>query len=220
MPADPSITIHPASMVVAEESAALLSVTASGTTPFSYQWQLDGEDIPDANDSTYLIESVTTSNSYRVLVSGPNGAELSRAATDPRWFWHRRWRRGSCVLRHHRRDGCRHSEPIGLGRLYSTTSPSTGTSACGRCFRRTASSFRTVRTSSRPRRPATSSGSSTGSTSDRRSRATQSTSTTTSRPDVVRFVHGPASIDGHNSARHHDRPQRGARILRVHRRHG
>lgn len=81
MPADPSITIHPASMVVAEESAALLSVTASGTTPFSYQWQVDGVDIPDANDSTYLIESVTTSNSYRVLVVGPNGAELSRAAT-------------------------------------------------------------------------------------------------------------------------------------------
>jgi hypothetical protein len=81
MPADPAITIHPASMVVAEESAALLSVTASGTTPFTYQWQLDGEDIVDANDSTYLIESVTTSGSYRVLVTGPNGAELSRAAT-------------------------------------------------------------------------------------------------------------------------------------------
>lgn len=80
MPADPSITIHPASMVVAEESAALLSVTASGTTPFTYQWQVDGVDIPDANDSTYLIESVTTSNYYRVLVTGPEGAELSRAA--------------------------------------------------------------------------------------------------------------------------------------------
>ena len=80
MPADPSITVHPATLVVAEGGAALLSVTVSGTTPFTYQWQKDGVDIVDANDPTLLLENVTESASYRVLVAGPEGAELSRAA--------------------------------------------------------------------------------------------------------------------------------------------
>lgn len=80
MPADPAITVHPASMVVAEGGAALLSVTASGTEPFTYQWQLDGVDIVDANDPTLLLTNVTTSGGYRVLVTNSEGAELSRQA--------------------------------------------------------------------------------------------------------------------------------------------
>ena len=80
MPSDPSITSHPASMVVAEGSSALLSVAATGTEPFTYQWQKDGVDIPDSNDPTYLAEDVTESSYYRVLVEGPEGAQLSKPA--------------------------------------------------------------------------------------------------------------------------------------------
>lgn len=77
---DPLITVHPSSQVVPEGGNVTLSVTVTGTGPFSYQWQKDGVDITDENDPTLALTGVTESAEYRVLVIGSVGAALSNAA--------------------------------------------------------------------------------------------------------------------------------------------
>ena len=42
----PTITIEPTNQTVVVGSAAMFSVTASGTGPLTYQWQLDGTNLP------------------------------------------------------------------------------------------------------------------------------------------------------------------------------
>jgi hypothetical protein len=78
----PAVTTHPASQTITAGQSVTFTVGASGTTPFSYQWQIDGEDIAGANGSSYQIATVTAAHagSYRVNVSNSVGSALSNPA--------------------------------------------------------------------------------------------------------------------------------------------
>jgi len=80
----PSITTQPASQTITSGQTATFSVAASGTAPFSYQWQLNGSAINGATSSTYTTPAETTSNSgakFSVVVSNSAGSATSGNAT-------------------------------------------------------------------------------------------------------------------------------------------
>ena len=79
----PSITTQPKSQTVNEGSSVTFSVTASGTTPLSYQWYKGSSKISGATSASYKISSVKTSDegSYKVTVSNSAGSVTSSAAT-------------------------------------------------------------------------------------------------------------------------------------------
>ena len=64
-------------------SPFVLSVSAAGTAPYTYQWKLNNTAISGATDSVYFIPSATTANagSYTVTVTGPGGNVTSVPAT-------------------------------------------------------------------------------------------------------------------------------------------
>jgi Immunoglobulin I-set domain len=69
---EPSIIRPPQNRAVSAGSTATFSVTASGATPLSYQWQRNGVEIPGAMSSSYTTPPVTSFNDgdqYRVRVS-------------------------------------------------------------------------------------------------------------------------------------------------------
>jgi hypothetical protein len=78
-----AITGQPASATVAVGSVLTLSVTASGTEPFSYQWQILAGPIPDATNASYVLNPVLTeqADSYSVVVANPYCAVTSTVAT-------------------------------------------------------------------------------------------------------------------------------------------
>jgi hypothetical protein len=83
-PVTPSITTQPASQTVAAGQTASFSVTATGTTPLSYQWQKNSVAISGATSSSYTTPATTTSDSgaqFTVLVSNSAGNVTSNAAT-------------------------------------------------------------------------------------------------------------------------------------------
>lgn len=59
-----------------------LSVRAGGTTPISYQWRLNGVDIPGATDSTYLVDGAGFADAglYEVTITNAEGTITSQAA--------------------------------------------------------------------------------------------------------------------------------------------
>ncbi|MGB0579372.1 MAG: beta strand repeat-containing protein [Limisphaerales bacterium] len=75
----PTIVTPPASQVVKEGSNVVLSVVANGTAPLSYQWQINGADIPNATSSTFVLNPVVAANAgnYTVRVSNPLGTITS-----------------------------------------------------------------------------------------------------------------------------------------------
>jgi hypothetical protein len=79
----PSITSQPVSQVVCAGNAALLSVSASGTAPLSYQWYKGGSQISGATNSSYQISSAASSDAstYYVVVSNSCGSANSSNAT-------------------------------------------------------------------------------------------------------------------------------------------
>ncbi len=82
-PAGPTITAQPQSQSVAQSSTATLSVTASGTTPLSYQWRFNNVTIGGATGSSYTIASVQPANagSYSVVASNAINTVTSSTAT-------------------------------------------------------------------------------------------------------------------------------------------
>ena len=62
-------------------SSGSLSISATGTTPLSYQWYFNGKAIIGATSSSYNITSATNVNvgSYQVVVSNPAGSIISQA---------------------------------------------------------------------------------------------------------------------------------------------
>ncbi len=72
-PSAPMIEVStaPLSATVKPGEAAVLSVTAGGTAPFTYQWLKDGSAIPGATAATYAIPAATLADggSYQVMVT-------------------------------------------------------------------------------------------------------------------------------------------------------
>ncbi len=77
----PSVT-DPADADVCEGDPISMSVTASGSSPFTYQWRRDGVDIPGATMSSFDIPSPVASDagSYDVVVSNDCGSVTSGSA--------------------------------------------------------------------------------------------------------------------------------------------
>ena len=79
----PSIFTPPVGGTFEEYDSFTLSVTASGTPPLSYQWNLDGSPILGATASSYAVTSAqpSDSGSYTVDISNING-NISSAAVN------------------------------------------------------------------------------------------------------------------------------------------
>lgn len=79
----PSFAQHPQNKNVALGATDVtLSASPVGPGPFTYQWQLNGQDIQGALGATYTIPrmGVTNAGSYRVVVTSPAGSVVSESA--------------------------------------------------------------------------------------------------------------------------------------------
>jgi hypothetical protein len=78
-PQGPAISTPPQSQTVLAGQPLLFSVTATGTAPLSYQWRLNGTDLPGATLSSYSIAAAQTNHagSYVVTVTNSAGAVTS-----------------------------------------------------------------------------------------------------------------------------------------------
>ena len=79
----PVITVQPQSNVgVTAGNNITLTVTASSTTPMTYQWQRNGVNISGANASSYTITNVQAGNvgAYTVIVTNTYGSTTSNTA--------------------------------------------------------------------------------------------------------------------------------------------
>ena len=80
----PSITTQPANQTVTAGQTASFTVTASGTTPLSYQWQKNGANISGATSSSYTTPPTTSADNgaqFTVVVSNTAGSITSNVAT-------------------------------------------------------------------------------------------------------------------------------------------
>jgi glucose/arabinose dehydrogenase len=80
----PTIGQHPQSQTVAAGQPVTFNVTATGATPFQYQWQRNNVDIPNANSDSYTIPSASLADSgaqFRCIVSNAFGSATSNNAT-------------------------------------------------------------------------------------------------------------------------------------------
>ncbi len=78
----PSITNQPQDAEVEAYGSALFSVSASGTTPISFQWTFNGTNIPNATSDTLSITNITPANlgAYAVIVTNDYGSVTSSNA--------------------------------------------------------------------------------------------------------------------------------------------
>jgi glucose/arabinose dehydrogenase len=79
----PSITQQPQSQTVPAGQSVTFTVAASGTMPFTYQWQRNQVDIPGASSASYTIASVTAGDDgarFRCVVSNGAGTAVSADA--------------------------------------------------------------------------------------------------------------------------------------------
>jgi len=82
--AAPSITTQPANQTVTAGQKATFSVTATGTTPLTYQWQKGATPITGATSASYTTPATTTSDSgsqFSVTVTNAIGNITSNKAT-------------------------------------------------------------------------------------------------------------------------------------------
>jgi hypothetical protein len=78
----PFITAHPQNQTAAPGGPALLSVSAGGTAPLSYQWQRSGTNLAGATQSSYAVSNVqpAAAGTYAVVVSNLAGTVTSSNA--------------------------------------------------------------------------------------------------------------------------------------------
>ena len=82
-PVAPAITTHPAAQTVAAGQVATFSVTATGSTPLTYQWQKNNVNIAGAVGPMYTTPATILTDSgstYRVQVTNSAGSAMSNAA--------------------------------------------------------------------------------------------------------------------------------------------
>lgn len=79
----PTIVTQPLSRTPAEGTQVSLTVTATGLGSLTYQWQVNGQNIPGATSSTLVLSAVRPSvnGAYRVIVGNPYGTTISTEAT-------------------------------------------------------------------------------------------------------------------------------------------
>jgi hypothetical protein len=79
----PYITAESSGATLCEGTAHTFSVTASGTSPLTYQWYFDNTSIPNATNNTYTISSVSTTDAgnYYCIVSNMCGKIQSSVKT-------------------------------------------------------------------------------------------------------------------------------------------
>jgi glucose/arabinose dehydrogenase len=79
----PLITTQPQSVVAVQGATASFRVTATGTSPLTYQWRRNGVNINGATAASYTVSAVTTANAgnYSVVVSNEYGSATSNTAT-------------------------------------------------------------------------------------------------------------------------------------------
>jgi hypothetical protein len=80
----PTITTQPVDKSVKLGATPKFTVTASGTTPFTYQWRKNSSDISGATKKTYTTPPVTQSDNgavFSVVVTNSAGSATSDNAT-------------------------------------------------------------------------------------------------------------------------------------------
>lgn len=79
----PVITSQPVNHIVGVGDTVTFAVEASGTPPFTYQWQLSGADIAGATGPSYTMPNAQWNQGgyYSVVVSNPAGSVTSAAAS-------------------------------------------------------------------------------------------------------------------------------------------
>jgi hypothetical protein len=81
-PVVPSVSAAPVAQSVTQGQAATFSVAATGTAPFTYQWQRNGADIAGATAATYTLAAVALSdNGAQFSVKVTNTAGTTTSAT-------------------------------------------------------------------------------------------------------------------------------------------
>ena len=70
----PSITAQPQSQSTIVGSNVTLSVSVSGSAPFSYVWRLNGTNLPGANSASLALTNVQSSQAGNYSVFVFNGA--------------------------------------------------------------------------------------------------------------------------------------------------
>jgi len=81
-PTAPWIAAQPQSLTVVRGNGASFTVTAGGTAPMTYQWQLDSRNIAGATASSLVLTDVQFTNAgvYSVIISNSVGVVTSSAA--------------------------------------------------------------------------------------------------------------------------------------------
>ncbi len=82
-PGPVTITTQPVSQTVNIGANVAFSVTVSGEAPFTFEWQLNGEVIPDSNTATLVLPDVQPRDAgqYRLKVSNALGNVMSNPVT-------------------------------------------------------------------------------------------------------------------------------------------
>ena len=80
----PGITTHPADRTVSPGQSATFSVVASGTAPFTYQWQRNNVNIPGATGASYTLNAPQLGDSGARSGSTSATASAISTATRPR----------------------------------------------------------------------------------------------------------------------------------------
>lgn len=81
-PPPPAISTQPKGGNAVAGGTLILSVSATGAAPITYQWKKDNSSIPGATSSTYTKSSVAASDAgtYAVSISNPGGTTVSNDA--------------------------------------------------------------------------------------------------------------------------------------------
>jgi len=72
--APPVITAQPRGGFAARGSQVILSTSATGDAPLSYQWRFNGADLPGATSATLVLDNVQTTNTGTYLLRVSNNA--------------------------------------------------------------------------------------------------------------------------------------------------